>query len=305
MRELVKNKNESMPAQARRLSVLELKSATRETLEVYAASVREFCAWSGLVQRCRGARAGQTSYASHELTVFRVPSGLEMRDYPGKRPPLLSASSGGFDCAGLEHVLSRWLLAAALTLVMFRDTSPAWRDAVPQACDFPCTDASGVQRWGLELQAAKQGEQTIRLVSIESDPCGWRRVFEKLQRRQPQNKRPLRSISFLFRRAVGKKQIKMVPYHGRRSGDSVDRAWDSRALEPAQEGARWRSATSVRRYEKKKRWCQPDLVKRLLYWSGHIASTATASCPQCFFLVTPLRRLVGCFAFSGRPRTDL
>ena len=159
------------------------------------------------MQRCRGARAGQTSNASHELTVFRVPPGLERRDYPGKRPPLLSASSGSFGGAGLEHVLSRWLLAAALSLVMFRDISPGWRGAVPQPCDFPCTDAGGVQRWvilmfslRLELQAAKQGEQTIRSVSIESDACGWRRVCEKLQRRQPQNKRPLRSVSFLFRR---------------------------------------------------------------------------------------------------------
>ena len=45
VRELV-NMAESMPAEVRRL--LELKSVTRKTLEMYATSVREFCVWSGL-----------------------------------------------------------------------------------------------------------------------------------------------------------------------------------------------------------------------------------------------------------------
>ena len=217
-RELSKNKNESVPAEAR-------------TSECPGAEIRD-----PQDERCRGDRAGQTSYASHELTVFRVPPGMERRDCPGKRPLLLSASSGGFDCAGIEHVLSRWYTRGS---------------AHPGHVSRH--DAGGVQRWvilRLELQAAKQGEQTIRSVSIESDACGWRRVFEKLQR-QPQNKRPLRSVSFLFRRAAAKKQIKMIPYHGRRSGDSVDRAQNSRTLEPAQEGERWKSATSARRYGKK------------------------------------------------------
>ena len=39
---------ESMLVYTKRLSALETKPVTRKTLEVYAASVREFCNWSGL-----------------------------------------------------------------------------------------------------------------------------------------------------------------------------------------------------------------------------------------------------------------
>ena len=47
VRELVKMAD-SMPAEARRLSSLEAKSVTRETLAVCATSVRESCDWGGL-----------------------------------------------------------------------------------------------------------------------------------------------------------------------------------------------------------------------------------------------------------------
>ena len=151
----------------------------------------------------------------------------------------------------------------------------------------------------LELQAAKQGEQTIRSVSIESDACGWRRVFEKLQRRQPHC-----GVSRFF--SVGLPQRIRYKWYRitaaleiRWTGPGIRERWNPRKR--AHDGSRPRQHDAT----KKKRWCQPDLVKSLLYWSGHIASSATASCPRCFFLVTPLRRLVGCFAFSGRPRTDL
>ena len=40
---------ESMPAEGKRQSALEMKPVTRKTLEVYAASVREFFDWSGLL----------------------------------------------------------------------------------------------------------------------------------------------------------------------------------------------------------------------------------------------------------------
>ena len=39
---------ERRPAEAARLSALELRSVSRKTLETYTASVREFCSWSGL-----------------------------------------------------------------------------------------------------------------------------------------------------------------------------------------------------------------------------------------------------------------
>ena len=40
---------ESMPVETKRPSALETKSVTRKTLKVHAASVREFCDWSGLL----------------------------------------------------------------------------------------------------------------------------------------------------------------------------------------------------------------------------------------------------------------
>ena len=48
VREMVKMA-ESMPVEAKRPSALETTSATRKTLEVYAASFREFFDWSGLL----------------------------------------------------------------------------------------------------------------------------------------------------------------------------------------------------------------------------------------------------------------
>ena len=70
-------------------------------------------------------------------------------------------------------------------------------------------------------------------------------------------------------------------------------------MEPVFESGRWKSAKSVRRHEKGGRvnqTCQPMLVRARSIGPG----TATASRPRCFFMVTPLRRLLGCFALSAR-----
>ena len=126
---------------------------------------------------------------------------------------------------------------------------------------------------------------------------------EKLQRRQPENKRPLRSISFLFRRAAANKQIKMVPYQR-------PPLWRFGGQGPgfANAGTRAKGRTvevgHVSTTLQKSGSCQPDLVKSLLYWSAHIASSATAFCS-----VSSWSRISdaswAAFALSGRPRTDL
>ena len=66
---------------------------TRKTLEVYAASVREFLRLERLVgrQRCGGFGSGQTSHRVHGLAFFFTgPPGLDRREIVGKRPLLLS-----------------------------------------------------------------------------------------------------------------------------------------------------------------------------------------------------------------------
>ena len=72
VRELV-NMSESVPAEAERLSALEVKSVTRKTLEVYATSVREFCDWSGL-SAGSNVEALEASRVVHEPTIFKGPS---------------------------------------------------------------------------------------------------------------------------------------------------------------------------------------------------------------------------------------
>ena len=91
MRELVKMAD-SVPVEAKRLSALETKSVTRRTLEVHAASVREFCDCSSLSgrQRCEGFASGQTSHRVQELAFFSDGPGLARRETIGKRPHLLS-----------------------------------------------------------------------------------------------------------------------------------------------------------------------------------------------------------------------
>ena len=84
-------------------------------------------------------------------------------------------------------------------------------------------------------------------------------MFERLQRRQPQDK-PLLNLKYaeyllLFRRAAANLQVNMVPCQGRHSGASVHRAENLRTLESIQKRGRWKSAKSVRRYEKNGTCC--------------------------------------------------
>ena len=127
------------------------------------------------------------------------------------------------------------------------------RNAVSQTFEFLGTDG-GVRSWvilffpqtGIARSKTGEADDTI---SLDSKRCVWMGpVFERLQRRQPQDK-PLLNLIYaeyllLFRRR------ELASRHGRRSGDSVDRAEDLRTLESMQKRGRWKSAKSARRYEK-------------------------------------------------------
>ena len=134
---------------------------------------------------------------------------------------------------------------------------------------FLAPTEGGVRSWGhccslrLVPREAKL-DTTTRSVSTQKR-CLWLvPVFERLQRRQSQDK-PLLNLNYaeyllLCRRAAENLQVDMVPYHGRHSEASVDRAENLRTLESIQKRGRWKSAQSVRRYEKK-RTCQPELAQ--------------------------------------------
>ena len=79
VRELVKNKNESMPAEARRLSALELKSATRKTSDVEAPELDKLLMQVMNLQfsECHRAWRGETILAS-VLFFFPLPAAVSI-----------------------------------------------------------------------------------------------------------------------------------------------------------------------------------------------------------------------------------
>ena len=145
-----------MPVEAKRRSALEVKPATRKTLEVYATSVR--CEWTGLaagsnvevlevdrllmefmnLQFSEGRRAwkGEKLLASGPLFSFEPFRSWTGIDLPG---------ASGLSTAG--NVQSRWYSRAGAYLDHVSGTSPARRNAVAQTFELPRTDGG----WRLEL----------------------------------------------------------------------------------------------------------------------------------------------------------
>ncbi|CAK0900961.1 unnamed protein product [Prorocentrum cordatum] len=84
--------------------------------------------------------------------------------------------------------------------------------------------------------------------------CPWMcHIFKALKDRQ--SSRPLLDLSYpqllcLFRRAATNIGVDVVPYEGRHSGASLDRATGRRSLEEVQKRGRWAAMSSVKRYEK-------------------------------------------------------
>ena len=102
---------ESMPVEAKRLSALETKSVTHKTLEVYAACVREFCDWSGLL-----ADSNVEASAEDRARSFRALTGWKKASPSFSRRPLLAAV---WSALAVEMCRIGGTLAAVLTLVMF------------------------------------------------------------------------------------------------------------------------------------------------------------------------------------------
>ena len=206
-----------MPADAKRLSVLETKSVTRKTLEVHAAFVREFCDWTdscvealevdrlftdfmnlpAFFQRATGlGKAKQCRQASS--SSFHLSRSWKGIDWLGDSEPskderrsLQVFRAGG--CAHPGHVGS---------------LSPTRGSAVTQTFEFPGTDGSWVILSFTQTGAArsKTGEADDT-ISLDSKRCLW--VWPALgtiQRRQPQVKSLLNLKSpecvLLFRRAA-------------------------------------------------------------------------------------------------------
>ena len=78
---------ESMLVEAKRPSALETKSVTRKTLKVHAASVREFCDWSGLLADSI-VEALEVDRPAKFMNLFfsKRPPGLERQQTIGKYP---------------------------------------------------------------------------------------------------------------------------------------------------------------------------------------------------------------------------
>ena len=193
---------ESMTVEAKRLSALETKSVIRKTLEVHAASVREFCGWSGLLAdsnvealevdrlltefmnllSSEGHRAwnGEKLLAS-VLFFFPTLSQLDgnrlarsFRALPSfSRRPLLAAV---WSALAVERGRIGGTLAAVRTLVMFEAyLRPGEMLSLrPQTFEFPgigggwyCYFLRPVPR------EAKLERRTTRSVSTQNDVSGW------------------------------------------------------------------------------------------------------------------------------------
>ena len=156
------------------------------------------------------------------------------------------------------------------------------------------------------VTARSKTGQADNTISLDSTRCPWMElVFERFERRQPQHK-PLLNQNYveyllLFRRAAANLQVDMVPYQGRHSVASVDRAENLRTLESIKK-TRAMEISQVCAPLREKRTCQPKLVRaRSIGPSTLRACIATTSCPRYCFMVTPLRHRLDCFVFCDQP----
>ena len=287
-------------------------------------------------QQCEGFGSGQTSHGVHELAFFRLPPGLERREncWPAsssssqlfrswREIDWLEASEPSKDgerrlrvfrddrswqqsgalwpwtCAG------SWYAGGCAHPGHVRSLSPTRGNAVTQTPRVSCTDVGGVQSWVILLfpeagtASSKTGEADDT-ISLDSKRCLWmEQVFERPKQRQPQDKVLLNlhcaEYLLLLRRAAANLQVDMVPCQGRHSGASVDRAENLRTLQSIQE-SRTMEISQVCAPPQEKRTCQPKLVRA----RSIDASIATTSCPQCCFMVTPLRHRLDCSVFCDR-----
>ena len=161
-------------------------------------------------------------------------------------------------------------LAAVLTLVMFEAYLRPGEMLSLKPLEILGTDGGGVRSWVILLfpqagTARSKTRDADDTISLDSKRCLWMGpVFERLQQRQPQDKVLLNlhcaEYLLLLRRAAANLQVDMVPYQGRHSGASVDRAENLRTLESMQE-PRTMEISQVCAPLREKRTCQPKLVR--------------------------------------------
>ena len=135
---------------------------------------------------------------------------------------------------GRGNVQDRWYAGGYTPTGHVRSLSPTRGNAVTQTLEFLGTSGGGVRSWVILLfpQAGTASTKTgdaDDTISLDSKRCLWMGpVFERLQQRQPQDKVFLNlnyaEYLLLLRRAAANLQVDMVPYQGRHSGASVDRA---------------------------------------------------------------------------------
>ena len=198
---------------------------------------------------------------------FRALKGWRKASPSFSRRPLLAAV---WSALAVDMCRIGGTLAAFLKLVMFEAYLRSGEMLSLKPSSFLAPDGGGVRSWVILLfpQArtgnSKTGEADDT-ISLDSKRCLWTEpVFERLQQRQPQDKVFLNlnyaEYLLLLRRAAANLQVDMVPYQGRDSGASVDRAENLRTLESIQE-PRTMEISQVCAPLRKKGTCQPKLVR--------------------------------------------
>ena len=130
---------EHVSAEAKRLGALETKSVIRKTLEVYAASVREICDWSGLLADSNvkalevDRRAGGKSAGSELPNTQRMEKGVAK--FLEKTAP-----GGSLERCGRRDVQNRWYACGCAHFGLVRSISPTGGNAVTQTLKFPHTN---------------------------------------------------------------------------------------------------------------------------------------------------------------------
>ncbi|CAK0800111.1 unnamed protein product, partial [Prorocentrum cordatum] len=149
---------------------------------------------------------------------------------------------------------------AALAVELCRLGAPLVGEMLSLTSDsFLAPTEHAVQNWvvwlfpeaGVARSKVGSADDTI---PCDSGRCPWMcHIFKALKDRQ--SSRPLLDLSYpqflcLFRRAATNIGVDVVPYQGRHSGASLDRATGRRPLEEVQKRGRWAAMSSVKRYEK-------------------------------------------------------
>ena len=329
-----------MPVEAKRLGALETKSVTRKTLEVYAASVREFCDWSGL-SADSDVEALEVDRLLTEFTdllfFFTGPPGLDRREIVGKRPLLLSnfLAAGG-ESTGSE-LPSPQMMETGVS-EFFETTPPRSNLDRPDRGDVQdqwyaggCADPGHVRSL-----SPTSGTQTYEFLGTDGGwspklcdtfvPSGWYREKQNWRGGRHDQSR-LKTMSMggsgvreasamtATRKSFAQPELRrirvVVPPSRRESAGGYGaisrtplQSFGGESRKPANFGIRTRNAGDGNQPSLCAATRKADVSIKVgqssLHWSRHIASTATTACPRYCFMVTPLRHRLDCSVFCDR-----